>query len=1084
VSAGLLAGASIITLENDAVAQSTSGSVRGIVKEKKTGEPLIAATVVATSSALQGEQVVITDEAGTYFLDNLPPGTYTLTVFYNDAKFSRGNVLIQLGKQAVVNIPIDTSEATGETIVIQGTAPIVDQGSTETGTTITKDYTNNIPVGRTFGAVLGAAAGSQDDLYGASFSGSTSVESAYYVEGINTTDTAFGGISTNLPNEFIQETELITGGYNAEFGRSTGAIINVVTKQGSDEFHGSVFGYFTPGQLVAKSNPIIREGSAISTQTNLDYQYDAGAEVGGPIIPKKLWFHVGFNPSQTKRTTDRTISSFADTDMDGVPDINPETGFTIANPQSVSELPLDFTTYFYTAKINGAITQDHQFQVSAWGNPRSSTDLFAPSSAPSRQRENISDGAYDASVKWTSKFLDGKTQIDAVAGFHRGYNRESPIESLGGNQPLVFFNYGRSLADFGAFETVPAACNDLDYDGDGSPDFTPCPLPPATYGVGGLGFYERRTNDRLSGIISVTQRLKTGALGYHTFKGGFEYEQTTYDSSRGFSGDVQYRQSGNGTWRRRTYLALDDAGAVPCLGDLDLDGVPDSNCSEVSRLSADTKNRNLGAYLQDSWQIQPNLTLNAGIRWEQQTGYTAEFLQGTVAASGEIIPEVAFELKNQFAPRLGVIYDPTKEGRSKLFGHYGRFYETMPMDINVRAFGGEILHTQTANAAQCPAAAGNLTTFDPAVIGMCFADGATFTEGGFLGGSTEYVAPGTKGQYLDEFILGSEYEFMPNFKMGLTWSHRTLGDVIEDMSADSAKYYLIGNPGSDYTDLSEELHQTALDQGLELCNDADPDNDPMTCGLAFENEARSFNVGRIKFFDKPYRNYDSVQITANQRFSKNALIIASYTFSREFGNFPGLYSTETGQLDPNLTSMYDLQDLMANRYGPMGLDRPHNFKFDGFYQIDLKKMGVVVLGTSFRAQSGLPVNTLGQHFLYGPRESYLLPRGQVARIPSNWSADIKAQYGYNIGSRMRLDFFVDVFNIFNNQETVSVDEQYTTDAMNPIVGGDANDLLHGKALNPDDGTQTGTTGTKFKNFNNETVHQAPRSVRFGLRLTF
>jgi hypothetical protein len=1086
VAAGLLGGAAQVVLETDVLAQSsTTGALRGSIKDKASGEALVGATVVATSAALQGEQVVITDESGLYFIDNLPAGTYTLTVFYNDAKFSRGNVLIALGKQAVVNVPIDTSTASSETIVIQGNAPIVDQGSTKTGTTINKDYTNNIPVGRTFGAVLGAAAGSQDDLYGASFQGSTSVESTYIIEGLNTTDTAFGGISTNLPNEFIQETELITGGYNAEFGRSTGAVINVVTKSGSNEFHGTVFGYYTPGALVAESNPIIREGQSVSTQTDLDFQYDVGAEVGGPILKDKLWFHVGVNPSQRKFTANRTVSSFVDTDMDGSPDIDPETGFTITNPAGSTELPLDFTTYFYTAKINGAISQNHQFQVSGWGNPRSATDLFAPSSAPSRQREDFTDGAYDASAKWTSKLFDGKTQIDAVAGFHRGYSREAPIESLGGDTPVMVYNYDRPLADFGQFETVPTQCTPQDYDGDGVADFDPCTV--TAYATGGLGFYERRTNDRLAGILSVTQRVKLA--GYHTFKAGFETEQTTYDSSRGFSGDVQYLQFASGTWRRRTYLEFGGAApTVPCGGDANQDGMLDAMCSEVDRLAANTTNLNLGAYLQDSWQILPNLTLNAGIRWEQQTGYTAEFLQGTVASSGEIIPEVAFKLKNQLAPRIGIIYDPTQEGRSKIYGHWGRFYETMPMDINVRAFGGEILHSETARTRtvggagpQCVAAE---NTFDPAVVGQCFADGADFTDGGFLGGSTEYVTPGMNGQYLDETIFGAEYEFMPNFKMGIGYVHRGLGEVIEDMSADSANYYLIGNPGRDYSDLAAELHQTALGFGLEACNDNDPANDPITCGQAFENEARSFNVGRIKFFDKPYRNYDAVQVTANQRFSKNALMIASYTYSREKGNFPGLYSTETGQLDPNLTSMYDLQDLMANRYGPMGLDRPHNFKLDGFYQFDLKTAGIVVLGASFRAQSGLPVNTLGNHILYGNRESYLLPRGEVSRIGSTYQADVKASYGYAFGKGLRVDVFVDVFNLFNQQNTVSVDETYTLDAANPIVGGDQEDLLHAKTIAFDTRTQTGTTPTKYKNFANETTHQAPRQVRFGLRLTF
>src|SRR6185436_6477008 len=97
---------------------------------------------------------------------------------------------------------IDTAASAGETIELTGRAPIVDQGSTKTGTTITDEYTQHIPTGRTLGAVLGTSAGTQSDQYGVSFSGSTSVESTYIVEGLNTTDTAFGGQSTNLPNEF------------------------------------------------------------------------------------------------------------------------------------------------------------------------------------------------------------------------------------------------------------------------------------------------------------------------------------------------------------------------------------------------------------------------------------------------------------------------------------------------------------------------------------------------------------------------------------------------------------------------------------------------------------------------------------------------------------------------------------------------------------------------------------------------------------------------------------------------------------------------------------------------------------------
>src|SRR5215470_957856 len=290
LAVGVLAGASAIhETEVYAQASATVGSLRGVLKDQSNGDAAVGATVVATSPALQGEQVVITDENGQYFITSLPPGLYTLTVYYNNNTFSRGNVLIQVGKEAVVNMnvnsaPVDANgKAKGEVIEITGNTPIIDQGSTKTGVTITTDYTNNIPTGRTFGAVLGAVAGSQGDAYGTSIGGATSVENTYIVEGINTTDTAFGQLSSNLPNEFVQETEVITGGYNAEYGRATGGIVNVVTKQGSNQFHGSVFAYYTPGQLSADAKNLEKEGGSIAYSSNLDYNYDLGAELGGPI---------------------------------------------------------------------------------------------------------------------------------------------------------------------------------------------------------------------------------------------------------------------------------------------------------------------------------------------------------------------------------------------------------------------------------------------------------------------------------------------------------------------------------------------------------------------------------------------------------------------------------------------------------------------------------------------------------------------------------------------------------------------------------------------------------------------------------
>ena len=1092
------AGSLIDTSEVFAQAGSTVGSLRGVLKDKATGETAVGATVVATSPSLVGEQVVITDENGAYFITSLPPGVYTLTIYYNDKPFSRGNVLIQVGKEAVVNVTVDSAAGKpgGEVIEIRGNAPIIDQGSTKTSVTVTEDYTRNIPTGRTFGGVLGSVSGSQSDTYGTSIAGATSAENVYVVEGINTTDTAFGGLSSNLPNEFISETEVITGGYNAEFGRATGGIVNVVTKQGSNQFRGSVFGYVTPGALVADAEVIRREGQSIDSTNNLDYRYDFGAEVGGPIIKDKLWFHVGFNPSIEKRTITRIVKSLRDDNMDGAPDTDTETGLTIADEVASRDLETSTSQYFYTAKINGAINQNNQFQISAFGSPRSGDALLALTRNPENSIMDREDGAYDVAAKWTSKFNDGKTQIDAVLGFHRGFENELP-KTMAQDQSLIRFGFTRSLYDFEALEGGAATigvCNDNDPN-DPYKTIRNCPV--LNYASQGLGFLEERTNDRSSAVISVTQRVK--AAGYHTFKAGFDAELATYNSKRGFTGGSFLTRRANGagnipgSWQLREYMRFArnlDAGEDPdnvelmpgqqlCAGDRAI-------CEPTSFLQADTDNTSLAAFIQDSWQIRPNFTLNAGLRWEQQTGYVAEALRGgKLTPEGETIPDEAYKLSNLLAPRLGFIYDPTSEGKSKLFGHWGRFYENVPMDLNVRAFGGEITNFTNLNPRRLTA---DQEGYDPNCnVDFSSASGSDDlsktilqctdrTQQALLGEGVEYVSPGLKGQFTQELILGAEYEFAADFTLGLNYIHRSLPQVIEDVSTDGGNTYMITNPGEDFSGEANKLRSEAA--RLEGAGG----DENMALAEVYRNRAGLLDY--VTRFDKPTRDYDALALTARQRPTKRSLLQASYTYAVSKGNYPGLFSTETGQLDPNLTSLYDLPDLMANRYGNLGLDRPHNLKIDGFYQFDLKKAGVLTAGASFRAISGIAHNALGAHPTYGTNESYLLPRGAFARSPVTTQFDIQLGYGYKVNKNTLAEGFIRVFNLFDAQEELNIDEAYTFDSAVPIVGGTEEDLKHIKEIDPGTGTDGARTVTPNKNFANLSSRQAPRSVQLGFRLTF
>ncbi|MDX2089030.1 MAG: TonB-dependent receptor [Kofleriaceae bacterium] len=1110
MAAALLLGGGSLVDQSDAFAQgsATVGSLRGVIRDKANGEPAVGATVVATSPSLVGEQVVITEGDGQYFITALPPGLYILTVYYNDATFSRGNVLVQLGKEAVVNITIDSATSAdkpkGEVITIQGAAPVVDQGSTKTGLTITDDYTRNLPVARTFGGVLGAAAGAQGDNYGVSFSGATSAENTYLVEGLNTTDVHVGGLSSNLPTEFIQETEIITGGYTAEFGRATGGIVNVVTKSGSDEFHGSVFGYFQPGSFISGAKTVPREGGSIDSKTDVDYRHDLGAELGGPLIKKKLWFHVGFNPQFRKSTTQRIISSQIDENQDGVPDTDETTGYTLTDEVYRSQLGSNAQTYFYTAKINGAINPNHQFQVSAFGNPETFEGAAGVVRNPNNANYREETGAFDVAAKWTSKFNEGKTQVDAVVGYHHGYARELP---LGNDVPYMAYNYYRSLYDFADYEGANniAACQDGGAD-DMYPGIVNCPV--IRYAEQGLAFLNNRESTRTSAALSVTQRFK--ALGgVHILKGGIDAEFSSNNVNNGYSGGQYWLRGANtaagapGRWQVQEYLqrvrALTDTekmdpesvplepGQILCANDLAI-------CEPSDKLQADTDSRSIAAYIQDQWQILPNLTANLGVRWEQQVGYVAKALQNQVSPEGEVIGEKAFSLDKNFAPRLGLIYDPTKEGRSKLFANYGWFYENIPMDINVRAFGGEISSFQLYNANRFTPASGN---YNPncnvdhtpgmsgqdllATLGQC----QDVVQQAVLGGGAgSYITPGLKGQRTNELVIGSEYQIYKDFKVGANYVHRTMPVVIEDISFDGANTYLITNPGSNFDAEAEKL-QPEADRLLAS-------DDPQEQALGQIIQGRIDSMKQIKYADKPVRNYDALQLTATQRPTKRSLLIASYTFSRSKGNYPGLFSTETGQPDPNITSMYDLPQLMANRYGALGLDRPHLVKVDGFYQFDLKKLGAVVVGASLRAQSGIPHQVLAAHPVYGDGESYLLPRGAGPRSETLKQADLRLTYQRRLNKTTQVEAFVNIFNVFNSQVQLNQDENYTFDSANPIVGGDARDLEHVKTVDAGTGTELNQTPTQNRNFGKTgsnsgyitTVQQAPRALQLGFRVTF
>jgi hypothetical protein len=422
-----------------------------------------------------------------------------------------------------------------------------------------------------------------------------------------------------------------------------------------------------------------------------------------------------------------------------------------------------------------------------------------------------------------------------------------------------------------------------------------------------------------------------------------------------------------------------------------------------------------------------------------------------------------------------MIYDFTKEGRSKVYGSFGRFYESIPLALNDFSFSGDTLYGQFFSFEQCNAA--NEESQDstgqaphPANCPDAIDSTNNPTAGEFFSGGTTLVTPGTKAQYMDEFILGADYEVIEDLTVGFAYKDRRLGRVLEDVSVDNAETYIIGNPGT--FDSSEESQ-------IEDEIAALPMGSPERALL----EGRLEGYRKLRDFDKPRRHHQALELTAVKRVSRNFYVQGSYTLSRTRGNYPGLLNDDTGDALPNISTQYDLVELLANRGGPLPQDRPHYLKVDGYYTFDFNEGGLLTSGIRFRGFSGSPVDALGSHYLYGFGESYLLPRGAQGRTDFVTNMDLHLGYARKLSKGYELAAFIDVINLFNQEQVAVTDELYSFDNVNPIVGGDEEDLIFAKQLNQNGGETRDPAGRNI-GFGTPLGRFSPLYIRIGARLSF
>ena len=969
---GLLA-AVFIGWASLALAQDTTGTLTGRVIDT---QQLPVPGVTVSVAGPQGTQDTTTDTEGRFRVPFLTPGPYTVRATLDGfTPIEQTNVTIRLGQ--AVDLPLTMAVAgVTQTVEVRASAPLVDTSSTTTGANLTAELFQSVPVGRRLSDTLYLAPGVSSSggagEANPSMAGGSGLDNQYVIDGVNITNAGygslgsysivFGSLGNGTPFDFIQEVEVKTGGYEAEYGQSTGGVVNVITKSGSNELRGSGFAYFRLDGLESDYTPIVseslsREESVNTTATSVS---DAGFQVGGPIVRDRAFWFFAIDPQWETRTL-------------VAPGATPLS--------SLGEVDRDRQIFNYAAKGTFQIATAHRIDASFFGDPAEG-DL-GPQRAAALLR-------------------------DDMAGFseltYGGHNQTARYEGVVKPTWLLEASVARAK---NSIEELPSVNEWSVEDQTG----------PVIRRSGGIGFYEVG-ND---GVNLQFQGKSTHYLGDHELRYGGLYEDITYDNIIQRTGPTFTLPDGTQTVTGAQITVLPD----PMFGQIYR--VTRANTGNVR----DTTQHYLSFFVQDTWNVGERLTIRPGLRYEQQE------LVGNLSE---------FKWDNNWAPRIGATYDVLGNGRSKLYGNWGRFFAKVPNDLAARALSAD------AGVTRADYFDASLTRPIPAGV----AAGPTGDMVHFItaGLSPSTFDPDSKSSYLDEALVGFEFEAAPGLSLGARYIHRSFGRILEDVgTVPLAAYFLFPDQAGN----SVEYFITNPDEQTPVL---------------FPELGASF--------EKAIHDYDAVEVTVDKRFADNWQLQGSYRWSRLHGTFEGFFRNDNGQSDPAITSLFDfptndptyaaigvpqfgfggdIRYLGDAGAGLLPNDRTHQVKAYGNYAFD---MGLN-LGGGVTVGSGRPLTAFAANPVYETEgEIPLTPRGDGfqtvdgfrKRAPIESEVNVHADYGVRLGGQ-RLVLLADVFNLFDRQS----------------------DLAY------DDWTET-SFGTPNADFGGILIYQTPRQVRVGLRFEF
>ncbi|KAF1702770.1 TonB-dependent receptor [Pseudoxanthomonas suwonensis] len=948
-------------------AQSATGALFG---QANPGE-----TVVIENPATGFRREVPVGADGSYRVPSIQPGTYRVTLTRGDGSTAVREVSVSLGTGTRVNFVEESGAQTLAGIQVRGARAVnpIDVSSVESTSILTAEQIARIPVSRDGVSVALLAPGTVrgDDAFGnlASFGGSSVAENQYYLNGFNISNSFRNLNFAQVPYEAIAEQQTKTGGYGAEFGRSLGGVINMVSKRGTNEFEAGANVFWSPDSLREEvrsayySNPLvpddlgkIREDNSKDTLGSWETSFWAG----GPLIRDKL-FAYGI-VSYSEREEDYWDTVVSSTNNKEVEKGDPR----------------------WLVKLDWNITDNHVIEFTGLSDKRTTTTRTYLNDVGQVNRGDLVGTSYteaggDNYIGRYTGYLTDTFTMSVLYGTGE-YSRATYLRTADGTR----VEYGGNLAE-------PA---------NGCPIITDAR---PGYRTAITGVYSSACNITGDPIARSDSRDERDQLrldfdweiGNHRI--GFGYDTDDFTSVAGNS------YEGGRIWRYSTNNGPDE---LPNTGD-EFDIVREQIVNQGTRVKVEQT----AYYIEDFWSITPRFTAYLGARWDSFKNFNGD-------------GQAYVEIKNQFAPRLGFSWDANGDSTLKIYGNAGRYALPLTASVAVRGASASLYTRQNYDFTGVDPVTGVPQGLTPRG-GLQYING----EFGEPKNPATIAAKNLDPMYQDEFILGFQKQLTEHQNIGAKAIYRKLKAAIDDncdytpiydraveegfdpvLPSSGFPYCRMFNPGKDavfvtdledngvlteYTIPGELLSPPAKRnyKALEFFWDGSWDNFFLSGSYTLA-WSKGNTEGGVK------SDIGQADTSVTQDFDYKELAVDSYGYLpndrrhslKLFGNY---------QFNDEWSVGGNLLVQSGRPVNCLGVFYP--------YQGDIHPYGASFFRCGTTEAGGVD----------GPAEA--VPRGTAGRLPWTNTFDLNIAYAPNWAEG--LSFKIDVFNVFNNQKVTAVDER-------------------------------------------------------------